>query len=385
MKTSMYSPITRPRSSGSTASWTDAFAVAWNARFTKPMAASKGRKTARSGASAAAACESPNTAAEAAMTRGLGWAPAAARSAPAADPIASTMLNRPYVLASPWNAVLAIAVSTIGKLRPNVPSIPTRKIVHATSGRRRTYRAAVRSGREVGRPQPQQADRRAEVAGGVHREHPPRARGHDEQARDGRADQPGRLEHRGVERDRGAEPAGGRDFGHERLPGRRVEREDHPAAEREPVHVGRACRAGDRDDGQRSGRGGVQRLRGQQDAPLRQPVRHRPGVQAEQQHRQELQRHRHAHGRGAAGQAEYQPVLCDALHPRARIGEALAAEVDPVAARAEGGEGASRLPNRLGGSHVRGLPGRRLSLDILGGSRLIWNRNYSSNSYCEML
>jgi DNA-binding transcriptional LysR family regulator len=37
---------------------------------------------------------------------------------------------------------LAIAVSTIGKLSPNVPSIPTRKIVHMTSGRRSTYRAA---------------------------------------------------------------------------------------------------------------------------------------------------------------------------------------------------------------------------------------------------
>jgi hypothetical protein len=44
MKTSMYSPITRPRSRGSTASWTDAFAMAWNTRLTRPMAAITGRK-----------------------------------------------------------------------------------------------------------------------------------------------------------------------------------------------------------------------------------------------------------------------------------------------------------------------------------------------------
>ena len=67
-----------------------------------------------------------------------------------------------------------------------------------------------------------------------------------------------------------------------------------PLSERERVDVGRAYRAGDRDDGQRRGSGGVQRLRGQQDAPLRQPVGQPPGVQAEQQYRQELQRHRHA-------------------------------------------------------------------------------------------
>jgi hypothetical protein len=228
-----------------------------------------------------------------------------------------------------------------------------------TSGRRthvpcrRPHHSGLsRSGRtwgEVG--QPEQADRRADVAGGADREHPSRAHAHDEQARRGGPDQPGCLEDRGVQGYRRAEPAVRRDLGHERLPGRRVEREDQPAQERERVYVGRTCRTGDRDGGQRRGGRGIQRLRGQQDAPLGQPVGHRPGVQAEDQHRQELQRHRHADGDRTARQVEYQPVLGNALHPRAGISQALAAEVNPVAARSEGREGASRLPNCLGGGH----------------------------------
>jgi hypothetical protein len=136
-KTSMYSPITRPRSSVSTESCTKAFAVACTTRLVKPIALSRTRNTAIPGAIAALICSSPNTTAHSAMTRGFGRRPDPASSAPATDPIASTMLNSPYVLASPWKTDFAIAVSTIGKLRPKVPSIPTRNIVHTTSGRRR--------------------------------------------------------------------------------------------------------------------------------------------------------------------------------------------------------------------------------------------------------
>lgn len=121
--------------------------MAWKTRLTKPMAASSGRKAARSGAIAAVTWSSPNAAAESTRTRGRGRAYAPASSAPAADPIARTKLNRPYRLASPPNTDLAIAVSTMGKLRPNVPSTPTSTIVRTMSGRRRTYRTAVRSAR----------------------------------------------------------------------------------------------------------------------------------------------------------------------------------------------------------------------------------------------
>ena len=145
MNASMYSPITRPRIRESVASWTDAFAMDWNARLARPRAPSRTRNTARSGARAAATWRRPNAAAESASMPGLGRAAAPADSAPAADPMARAMLNRPYVLALPPNVDFAMAVSTIGKLRPNVPNIPTRKIVRTTSGCRPRYRAVVRS------------------------------------------------------------------------------------------------------------------------------------------------------------------------------------------------------------------------------------------------
>lgn len=95
MNASMYSPITRPRSRGSTASWTDAFAMDWNARLARPMPPSRMRNTARSGATAADIWRRPNAAAESTSRRGLGWAAAPANSAPVADPMARAMLNRP--------------------------------------------------------------------------------------------------------------------------------------------------------------------------------------------------------------------------------------------------------------------------------------------------
>jgi hypothetical protein len=96
------------------------------------------------------------------------------------------------------------------------------------------------SGTKIGRPQPQQADDRSGVAGDVDREYPSGAHAGDKQGGDGRADEPGRLEHRGVQGDRGAEPAGRHDLGHERLPGRRVEGEDQPdeiAAPARSAHI----------------------------------------------------------------------------------------------------------------------------------------------------
>jgi hypothetical protein len=65
------------------------------------MPASSGRNRARSGAIAAATWSSPNAAADATRTRGLGRAQAPASNAPAADPIARTTLNKPYVPALP--------------------------------------------------------------------------------------------------------------------------------------------------------------------------------------------------------------------------------------------------------------------------------------------
>ena len=48
-----------------------------------------------------------------------------------------------------------------------------------------------------------------------------------------------------------------------------------------------------------------------------------PAMDAEQQRRQELHRHRDADGCGAVGELQHEPVLSDALHPGACVGEAL--------------------------------------------------------------
>ena len=68
---------------------------------------------------------------------------------------------------------------------------------------------------QVGRAQHEQADGGTDVAGGVDREHPAGADADDEQAGDGRPDQPGCLEHGGGQRDRGAQPVRGYHFGDE--------------------------------------------------------------------------------------------------------------------------------------------------------------------------
>ena len=204
---------------------------------------------------------------------------------------------------------------------------------------------------EVGGPEQQQADRRADVAGRVDREHPAGARRRDEHARDGGADQPGRLEHRRVQRDRGAQPARGTTSVTNACRVGASNAKTTPLRQRERVHVGRAHRAQERDHRERRGGNAVERLGDRAGCAASTAGRRSPRVQAEQQDRQELQGHRHADGGRAVRQAEDQPVLGDALHPGAGVGQALAGEVDPVAARREGGEGASRLPIVLGGSH----------------------------------
>lgn len=94
-KTSMYRPITRPRTAGSTQDWTDAFAIAWNARLATPTTISSTRNTAMPGASAAAAWARPKAAAVPSSTRIPGRRTVVATSAPPTEPTAMTMLNSP--------------------------------------------------------------------------------------------------------------------------------------------------------------------------------------------------------------------------------------------------------------------------------------------------
>jgi len=97
--------------------------------------------------------------------------------------------------------------------------------------------------------------------------------------------------------------------------------------------------AGEGQPGQQRGQHGVGGRRREQQRAPGPPVGHEAAVQAQQEHRQELARHRDADGGRAAGQLEDEPVLCDRAHPRAGGGGGEAREVDPVGGGAEGGEG----------------------------------------------
>ena len=115
--------------------------------------------------------------------------------------------------------------------------------------------------------------------------------------------------------------------------------------------------------------GGEHRHRGlsrQQHEPFRATVRDETTDQSEQQSGQGLQRGGDADGCGAAGESEDQPVLGDALHPTARVGQRLAEGEQSVVADAEGSEG-----GRVGGGDRRATGFQRGdqdgALDVVGG------------------
>ncbi len=146
-----------------------------------------------SGAIAAAAWTSPNPAAARTRARRFGRAAAPATSAPAAEPIASAMLNRPYVPALPWKARLRHRrqhdreVEAERSEHPDKEDRPHDVAAPAQVLRGRPQppasRRRRRSGSKIGRSQPQQADRRADIAGSVDCKDPARAHARDEQAR----------------------------------------------------------------------------------------------------------------------------------------------------------------------------------------------------------
>ncbi len=95
---------------------------------------------------------------------------------------------------------------------------------------------------------------------------------------------------------------------------------------------------GHREQAEHGGRRPHRRLRDRQDAALRVAVGDDAGERREQEDREELQAGREAEGAGAAGEREDEPVLGDALHPRADVGHEGARREQPVVADAERGE-----------------------------------------------
>src|SRR6185437_88649 len=100
-------------------------------------------------------------------------------------------------------------------------------------------------------------------------------------------DQAGGLEDGGVERDRTAQQPARYDVGQEGLSGRRVDRQDGPAQQRERVEVQGADNARGGQHREQASQRGISGLGEQEDAATRIAIGQLAAVDAEQQRRQE--------------------------------------------------------------------------------------------------
>src|SRR5690606_18284803 len=135
----------------------------------------------------------------------------------------------------------------------------------------------------------------------VEEEGPAGADAGDQHTRDGGADQAGGLEVRRVQADRVLQLAGADELGDEGLAGRVVDDGGQAERERGDVDVPDLDAVGEREDGQHQGGEGHRGLGDEQGGALAQPVDEDASVEAEQQHRQELQGRGDADGGGGAG------------------------------------------------------------------------------------
>ena len=154
-----------------------------------------------------------------------------------------------------------------------------------------------------------------------------------------------------------------------------------PAPNTKAMHVDvpRATDSGDGEHAEQGGGGAHGHLGDDEDAPLRVAVGETPGDGRQQHDRQELEPGGDAEGAGAAGEREHEPVLGDALHPRADVGDERAGGEQPVVADPQRGErgphepasrssiGATRAAARArrGRGHRGGAPATRRA----GGDR----------------
>src|SRR5512133_3846022 len=133
-----------------------------------------------------------------------------------------------------------------------------------------------------------------------------------------------------------------RDFGHEALSRWIVER--RAQSERERDHVDLRCRR-DARYRQYSEYRGAQRQPGLSDLenlPLVEAIRDHPPVRGQEKHRQELQSRGDPDCEGRpAGKLEHQPVLRNALHPGADVGDERSRQIDAVVTLNKRGEHAT--------------------------------------------
>ena len=190
---------------------------------------------------------------------------------------------------------------------------------------------------------PRQRHDHRQVAGGVDHDDPPgradaRPEQRDQAAGDRRADDAPEVERRRVQTDGVGELVAPHHLVDERLPGGRVDRGADAEQEGDHVDVPDRHPTGDGQEPEQPGRDAHRCLRHGEDPTLGEAIGEHTGDGREQQDRQELQPGRDAERAGAAGERQHQPVLSDALHPRADVRHQRAGGEQPVVAVPQGGE-----------------------------------------------
>ena len=183
-----------------------------------------------------------------------------------------------------------------------------------------------------------QGGEHGQVGGGVDVEAGGQAHGGDEQAGDGRTDDPGRVEHDRVEGDGVRQVLGADHLQHEGLADGVVDRRHQSEAGGQHVDLPELDGVGGDEHAEDEGGDGRRELGDEQHPALLEPVHQDAPERAEEQDRQELEGDDQAEGGAGAGQLEDQPGLADGLHPRAAHGDGLADEVQAVIADLQRGE-----------------------------------------------
>ena len=196
---------------------------------------------------------------------------------------------------------------------------------------------------ELGDAHGRQRQRGEQEGEGIDQEDPARPGPGDHQAGGRGSQQSGGVEGGGVQPDGVGEVPGGHHARHEDLPRRCVIGADHSGGESREVDVPQLSAAGQDVDGQQGRDDAQRRLGDHEELALVDAVGDHPGVRAEQQRRQELERGRGPRGRGRVVRedAQHEPVLGHALHPRAGVGDQSREEPDAVVVELQRLEGAA--------------------------------------------
>ena len=272
--------------------------------------------------------------------------------APHSAPPPNTDAISPNVPA-PWSSVsLATSGSSTSKLNENVETSRTVKNVTATrreltanESASPTPASTLRCGPRAGRPWSEaHGEDRADhdrVADRVQREGDARACGGDDEAADRGADDARRRAEPGAQGDGVRQVVPADDLEHERVPGRRVERDRDALDEAEHVELPHRDHAREREHGEQRGVHRQHRLAGDDHPPQVDPVGDRAADERERGHGQRLDERERSHRDRGVRELEHEPVRSDLLHPGADERDAAAGEVEPVVAVApQAAEGA---------------------------------------------